>query len=413
MTSYRTDVLVIGGGAAGLAAATAAAGDGRKTILIECDSYPGGVLEQCIHPGFGVHRYGEDLTGPEFAARLMGEFESSRAKLLTETSVLSIDPATRAVVTVGPQGMRTLHPKSVILATGARERPFGALRIPGSRPAGILTAGLAQKLVNLYNLLPGHRALILGSGDIGLIMARRLHLEGVEVVGVLEIKPFPGGLTRNVVQCLEDYGIPLHLSHTVVEVHGKDRLTGVTTTQVDESGRPIPRTEQEFQVDTLILSVGLIPETDLISKFITLDEINHGPCVDSKWRTEAPWLFAAGNSVAVFDLVDTVAAAGESAGSFAARYAGGDTHISRMIPFIRGENVLLLVPAMLASNVPTVVFIRVPRPMERVRVQIGDGIVSRRLIGVRPAEMIEVKIPLEAAKELGNLPEIKVEVIEG
>jgi NADPH-dependent 2,4-dienoyl-CoA reductase/sulfur reductase-like enzyme len=413
VTTYRTDVLVIGAGAAGLAAATAAAGDGRKTILIERDSYPGGVLEQCIHPGFGVHRYGEDLTGPEFAARLMSEFESGRAKLLTETSVLSIDPATRAVVTVGPQGIRTIRAKAIVLATGARERPFGALRIPGSRPAGILTAGLAQKLVNLYNLLPGHRALILGSGDIGLIMARRLHLEGVEVVGVLELKSFPGGLTRNVVQCLDDYNIPLYLSRTVIGVHGRERLTGVTTAMVDEAGHVVAGSEREFHVDTLILSVGLIPETDLVSQFVALDRINGGPVVDSTWCTEAPWLFAAGNSVVVFDLVDTVAAAGEGAGKFAAQFVNGDNNGVRKTPLIRGNNVLHLVPTMIAPSAPTMIHLRVPRPMERVWVNIGGGIVSHRFVGVRPAEMIEVKIPLEAAKELGNLPEAKVEVIEG
>ncbi len=413
MTVYRTDVLVIGGGAAGLAAATSAANAGQETLLIEREDGPGGVLEQCIHPGFGVHRYNEELTGPEFAIRLMQELENSGARVLTRRSVLAIDPQTGAVNTVGPEGLQTIRARAVVIATGARERPFGALRIPGPRPAGIFTAGLAQKLVNLYNLLPGRRALILGSGDIGLIMARRLHLEGVEVVGVLELKPFPGGLTRNVVQCLDDYGIPLHLSRTVTAVHGTERLTGVTTAQVDDNGRPIPGTEREFAVDTLILSVGLIPEAELINQFVTIDPINRGPRVDSKWQTDIPWLFAAGNSVAVFDLVDVVAGAGEAAGRFAARFADGDSRTGNTIPLIRGQNVLHLVPTALDPTVPTVVHLRVPRPMTRIQVRIGDGIVSRRFIGARPAEMLEVKVSPKAMTELAQLPKVKVEVIAG
>ncbi len=413
MNTYRTGVLVIGGGAAGLAAATAAANEGQEVLLIEREDSPGGVLEQCIHPGFGVHRYNEELTGPEFAARLVGELERSGAAVLTGRSVLSIDPATRAVETVGPEGLRTIRPRAVVFATGARERPFGALRIPGPRPVGVFTAGLAQKLVNLYNLLPGRRALILGSGDIGLIMARRLHLEGVEVVGVLELKPFPGGLTRNVVQCLEDFGIPLLLSHTVTAVHGEGRLTGVTAAVVDQAGRPVPGTERRFQVDTLILSVGLIPEAELISPFVGLDPINRGPRVDSKWQTNLPWLFAAGNSVAVFDLVDAVATAGSEAGRFAARFAAGEDGNVRTIPLVRGENVLHLIPTALDPTVSTVVRLRVPRPMQRAQVLIGGGIVSRRFVGARPAEMVEVEVPVAAAGELAKLAEVKVEVIEG
>ena len=413
MTTYRTDVLVIGGGAAGLAAATAAASSGRETLLIEREDSPGGVLEQCIHPGFGVHRYKEELTGPEFAARLVEELERSGAEVLSKRSVLSIDPKTRVVETTGPEGLRTIKPRAVVFTTGARERPFGALRIPGPRPVGVFTAGLAQKLVNLYNLLPGRRALILGSGDIGLIMARRLHLEGVEVVGVLELKPFPGGLTRNVVQCLDDFGIPLHLSHTVTAVHGTTRLTGVTAAAVDGDGRPIPGTGREFEVDTLILSVGLIPEAELVSPFVGLDPINRGPRVDSRWRTEAPWLFAAGNSVAVFDLVDAVAAAGAEAGRFAARFAAGEDEEGRIVPLVRGENVLHLVPTALDSSIPTVIRLRVPRPMERAQVRLGGGIVSRRFVGVRPAEMVEVRLSAEAVEALAKLAEVKVEVIEG
>jgi len=410
--ALKVDVLVIGGGAAGLAAATAAARQGVRTLLLERDRYLGGVLEQCIHPGFGLHRYREELTGPEFAHRLRGELSESGAEVHTEATVLELDPHGPRVKAVSPKGVVVFRPRAVVWATGARERPLGALRLPGTRPAGIFTAGLAQKLMNIHGLLPGRRAVILGSGDIGLIMARRLHLEGVEVAGVLEIKPFPGGLMRNVVQCLEDFGIPLLLRRTVVELHGRGRLAGVTVVEVDEGGRPLPGTAEFLKCDTLVLSVGLIPENRLLELFMPLDPVNQGPRVNSLLQTEAPWLFAAGNNLAVFDLVDSVAALGARAGAAAARYAQGELPTGRVVPLVRGENVLHLVPSYLVPGEPTTVYIRVPRPLPRARVSLGD-VVTRNHLGARPAEMIEFKLAGEELEELVRLPQVRVEVSPG
>jgi len=408
MRVRKVDVLVVGGGAAGITAVAAAAQEGAKALLIERNDRLGGVLEQCIHPGFGLHRYREELTGPEFAARLRGKFENSGADLLTETTLLELSPAGPRVRAASPTGLLELRPRAVVWACGARERPFGALRIPGPRPAGIYTAGLAQKLVNIHGLLPGKRAVILGSGDIGLIMARRLHLEGVEVAAVLEIKPFPGGLMRNVVQCLEDFGIPLLLRHTVAQVHGLRRLEGVTVVEVDEEGVPLPGMERFIPCDVLVLSVGLIPEVRALEPFVRLDPVNRGPGVNAWLQTEVPWLFSTGNSVAVFDLVDTVAALGARAGAAAARYVRGELSPARAVSLVRGENVLHLVPSALVPGEEATVFLRVPRPFPRVKVSLG-GVISYNHLGARPAEMIELKVPPEASEELSRMPEVRVE----
>jgi len=410
MRAREVGVLVVGGGAAGMAAAAAAASAGAGTVLLERDKTLGGVLEQCIHPGFGLHRYREELTGPEFSYRLKEELSGSGAEVLTESMVLEIDPHGPRVKAVSPKGLKVFRPKAVVWATGARERPLGALRIPGTRPAGIYTAGLAQKLVNIHGLLPGKRAVILGSGDIGLIMARRLHLEGVEVVAVLEIKPFPGGLLRNVVQCLDDFGIPRLRRRRGTEIHGRERLAGVTVVGVDEAGTPLPGTEEFLECDTLVLSVGLIPENRLIEPLVPLDPWNRGPRVNPLLQTELPWLFAAGNNLAVFDLVDSVAALGARAGAAAAHYARGELPKGRAVPLVRGENVLHLVPSYLVLGEPTTVYIRVPRPLPRARVSLG-GVVTRNHLGVRPTEMVEVKLSREALAELSGLPEVRVEVI--
>ncbi|MGY4707092.1 NAD(P)/FAD-dependent oxidoreductase [Candidatus Bipolaricaulota sp. J31] len=410
MRALGVDVVVIGAGAAGMAAAAAAARAGARTVLLERGERLGGVLEQCIHPGFGLHRYREELTGPEFAHRLRGELEDSGAEILTATTVLEILPHGPTVLVVTPHGLKKFRPRAVVWAAGARERPFGALRIPGTRPAGIFTAGLAQRLLDLEGLLPGRRAVVLGSGDIGLIMARRLYLEGVEVRAVLEIQPFPGGLTRNVVQCLHDFGIPLLLSHTVAEVHGRKRLEGITAIKVDEHWNPVPGTEKYIEADTLVLSVGLIPETRLIEGFVELDPVNRGPKVSGSLQTDVPWLFAAGNCVAVFDLVDTVAALGERAGDAAARYARGELPPGRKVPLVRGENVGGLVPSYLDGAMESAaVHLRVPRPMEGVTVDVG-GVVRRRVRAARPAEMIEIRLGKEEIAELSRAPRVVVEV---
>jgi len=409
MREKVVDVLVVGGGAAGMAAAASA---GAQTLLLECDAEVGGVLNQCIHTGFGLHRYREELTGPEFGHRLLGELERSRAEVISGCTVIDIEHHGPVVHAVGPEGRLRIRPKALVWATGAGERPFGSLMTPGPRPAGIFTAGLAQRFVNIHGFLPGKRALILGSGDIGLIMARRLHLEGMEVAAVVEVQPFPGGLTRNVVQCLEDYNIPLLLCHGITEVHGRDRLTGVTIAQVDKSRLPIAGSERHFAVDTLILSIGLIPENELILPFTPIDPVNRGPRVNSLMQTEVPWLFAAGNNVVIFDLVDTVAAVGEMAGASAALYARGELPQKRLTRLVRGENVLHLVPSSLVAESPTVLYLRVSRPINAAMVHVGD-VISRKQSVVRPSEMIEIRIPQDALRELVKKDEVHVKVTEG
>ncbi len=411
MMHDSVDVLVVGGGAAGIAAASAAANQGARTLLMERDDEPGGVLNQCIHTGFGLHRYREELSGPEFGHRLLQEIEQSGAEIISGCSVLEIDPHRSAVEAIMSTGKMQIVPKALVWATGARERPFGSLMTPGPRPAGIYTAGLAQRFVNIHGFLPGGRALILGSGDIGLIMARRLHLEGMDVVAVAEIQPFPGGLTRNVVQCLEDYDIPLLLSHGITAVHGIDRLTGVTLARVDGDKRPIPGTERHFEVDTLILSIGLIPENELILPFTQIDPVNGGPRVSSLMQTDVPWLFAAGNNIVVFDLVDSVAAVGETAGKSAALWTRGELPSHESIPLMRGKNVLHLVPTSLVPETPATVYLRVSHPMREVEIQIGNSL-SQTVPVARPSEMIEVRIPNDALREMKKEGEALVEVTD-
>lgn len=398
------DVAVVGGGAAGMAAAKAAAEAGARTLLLEREERLGGVLDQCIHPGFGLHRYKEELTGPEFASRLLAELERTRAEVITGATVLAVRRGPELLV-VGEKGLIRVQAKALVWAAGARERPFGPLLIPGARPAGIFTAGLAQQLVNIHGLLPGKRALILGSGDIGLIMARRLHLEGVEVVGVAEIKPFPGGLLRNVVQCLEDFGIPLFLRHTVAKIHGQKRLSGVTLVEVDEQGQPISGTEKFFALDTLVLSVGLIPEVRALEPFFP-----EGVKVNSFFQTSVPWAFFAGNALAIFDLVDTVAKIGEEAGGNAARYARGTLPKPKAVPLRKGPNVSVLVPHEVIPGEPARLFLRVPRPLPRATIRVAE-VYAKNHLSLRPAEMVEITLSPEATTELARLPEAPLEVI--
>ena len=316
-------IVIIGGGPAGLAAAISAAEQGEKDILIlERDRELGGILNQCIHNGFGLHTFQEELTGPEYAARYIEKVERMGIPYLTDTMVLDLSPE-KVVTAVSPtEGIFQIQAQAVILAMGCRERPRGALNLPGYRPAGIYTAGTAQRLVNVEGRMPGREVVILGSGDIGLIMARRMTLEGAKVKVVAELMPYSGGLKRNIVQCLEDFGIPLKLSHTVVAIHGKERLTGVTLAQVDHDGRPVPGTEEEYSCDTLLLSVGLIPENELSKNAgVSLNPATSGPVVDESFQTSVGGIFACGNVLHVHDLVDFVSEEAANAGRRAAEYA--------------------------------------------------------------------------------------------
>ena len=328
-------IVIIGGGPAGLAAAISAAEQGEKDILIlERDRELGGILNQCIHNGFGLHTFQEELTGPEYAARYIEKVERMGIPYLTDTMVLDLS-LEKVVTAVSPtEGIFQIQAQAVILAMGCRERPRGALNLPGYRPAGIYTAGTAQRLVNVEGRMPGREVVILGSGDIGLIMARRMTMEGAKVKVVAELMPYSGGLKRNIVQCLEDFGIPLKLSHTVVAIHGKERLTGVTLAQVDHDGRPVPGTEEEYSCDTLLLSVGLIPENELSKNAgVSLNPATSGPVVDESFQTSVGGIFACGNVLHVHDLVDFVSEEAANAGRRAAEYVretSGESSEKRM-----------------------------------------------------------------------------------
>ena len=321
------DVIVIGGGPAGMAAALSAKENGLRNVLIlERENELGGILNQCIHSGFGLHTFGEELTGPEYAARYIDAVEREGVSFLIGVTVLDVqkdkDSLEKTVTAVSrDKGVFQIQAYAVILAMGCRERPRGALNIPGFRPAGIYSAGTAQRLVNIEGYLPGKEIVILGSGDIGLIMARRMTLEGAKVKVVAERLPHPGGLMRNVVQCLEDYGIPLKLNCTVAEIHGKERVEGVTLVKLDEKNRPLLGTEEYYACDTLLLSVGLIPENELTAGMgAVLDEKTGGPVVNEELETSISGVFACGNVVHVHALVDHVSEEAEKAGCFAAKW---------------------------------------------------------------------------------------------
>ena len=334
------EIVVIGGGPAGLAAAIEAKKNGAEEILVlERDMELGGILQQCIHNGFGLHVFKEELTGPEYAERFITELKAMGIEYKLDTMVLEVSKDKKITAMNREEGMLSIQGKAVILAMGCRERTRGAIRIPGGRPAGVMTAGTAQRFVNMEGYMTGKKVLILGSGDIGLIMARRLTLEGAEVLGVSELMPFSGGLNRNIVQCLEDFDIPLYLQHTVVDIEGKDRVEAVTIAKVDERFKPIPGTEKRFDCDTLLLSVGLIPENELSkSAGIELDRITAGPTVNEAMETSIEGIFACGNVVHVHDLVDWVTEESKKAGRNAAKYVAGELGGSEEKISVQGIN---------------------------------------------------------------------------
>ena len=341
------DMVIIGGGPAGLAAAVSAKKAGVESILIlERDMELGGILNQCIHNGFGLHTFQEELTGPEYADRFIAMVKEQAIAYKLNTMVLDISPKKVITAMNRTDGILQIQAGAVILAMGCRERARGALNIPGFRPAGIFSAGTAQRLVNIEGYLPGREVVILGSGDIGLIMARRMTLEGAKVKVVAELMPYSGGLKRNIVQCLDDYGIPLKLSHTIVDIKGKKRLEGITLAQVDETGKPILGTEEEYSCDTLLLSVGLIPENELSKEMgVKLDNITCGPLVNESLETNIPGVFACGNVLHVHDLVDYVSEEAQRAGSNAAKYVKGKlTDCGSVITLAASDGVRYTVP---------------------------------------------------------------------
>lgn len=388
------EIVIIGGGPAGLAAALAAREKGIQDILIiEREKELGGILNQCIHNGFGLHTFHQELTGPEYAARYVAQVQQQGIPAWLNTTVLHVDEEKVITAVNREQGLVQIQAKAIVLAMGCRERPRGALNIPGSRPAGVFSAGTAQRLVNMEGYLPGKEVVILGSGDIGLIMARRMTLEGAKVRCVAELMPYSGGLKRNIVQCLEDYGIPLKLSHTVVEVRGKHRVEGVTIAQVDERLKPIPGTEEEIPCDTLLLSVGLIPENELSREIgVELSPVTAGPVVDDSLQTNREGVFACGNVLHVHDLVDYVSEEAAQAGAYAAAYCSGPEAVYSQIPLKTGGAVRYTVPASISPQREknTVVRFRVGKTMRNAVVTVtvdGREVLRRKRPVMAPGEM--------------------------
>ncbi|MFX0101102.1 MAG: NAD(P)/FAD-dependent oxidoreductase [Candidatus Hodarchaeota archaeon] len=426
MIHKETEIAVIGGGPAGLAAAVAARDEGCKVMIIERDDFLGGILNQCIHPGFGLHEFDEELAGPEYAQRYIDIVEDSEIEVLKGTMVLDLTPE-KEIYAISNDGVMKIHAKAVVLSMGCRERTRGAIKIPGYRPTGVYTAGLAQRFVNIEGFMPGSRFVILGSGDIGMIMARRLTWEGAEVEAVVEILPYPSGLIRNKVQCLDDYGIPLYLSHTVVRVHGKDRVTGITIAKVDDNWKMIEGTEKFINCDTLLLSVGLIPENE-VSKGAGIELArNNGPLVNQYLQTSLDGIFACGNVLQVHDLVDNVAIEAKKAGKMASLVVKGTVLPNPLsenaINVVAGKDVGYVVPEKfnidvdehLIAETGSIKFsIRVKKPMRNVYVKIinnGQEIYKKFHQVARPSEMIIIEIkkdPLEFIRAIDPRNQLEI-----
>ena len=417
--AIKADLVIIGGGPAGMSAAVAAYDAGiRDIVILERDKSLGGILRQCIHNGFGLHRFKEELTGPEYAYRYEMQVRERNIPFKLNTMVLDITPEKVVTAMNSEDGLFQIEAKSIILAMGCRERSKGALNIAGYRPAGVFTAGTAQKFVNIDGYMPGREVVILGSGDIGLIMARRMTLEGAKVKAVCELMPYSGGLARNIEQCLNDFNIPLHLSHTVVEVHGKERVTGVTIAKVDERRKPIPETRQFIECDTLLLSVGLLPENELTKcADIALDRITGGAVVDQNRQTEIEGVFACGNVLHVHDLVDYVSEESEIAGKAAAEYILGNKKPATDINLVTDGKVRYTVPQRISAEENVTVYFRVADVYRDVSIVVRDGdnvLVNKKKQKVAPGEMEAITITAEMIKNLeGKTLSFSIEQKEG
>ena len=402
MNKIKTDIAVIGGGPAGLAAAVSAHENNTKVLIIERDFELGGILHQCIHNGFGLQIFDKELTGPEFAQRYINKVQDLKIPVKLNTMVLDIKPDKTIYAVNKSDGLLEIKAKAIILAMGCRERTRGNIRIPGTRPAGVYTAGLAQKLVNIEGLLPGKKFVILGSGDIGMIMARRLTLEGAEVKAVVEILSYTSGLIRNRVQCLDDFNIPLLLRHTVTEIRGKDRVESIVVSEVDEKWNLIKGTEKVFECDTLLLSVGLIPENELSKKVnIKIDQITNGPIINNYFQTNIEGIYACGNVLHVNDLVDNVALEGHQAAKFASEYIKQSIKKDgkKYLRTKKGRNIGYIIPQKIsreAFNDVIKFYMRVKSPETNVYVNflVNDEIIYKKFKKFAlPSEMISVELP--------------------
>ena len=403
--------VIIGGGPAGLAAAIAAYDAGvRDLTIIERENRAGGILKQCIHNGFGLTRSRESMTGPEYAQRFLDEVNARGIKILTNTTVTKLTKEKR-VTCINENGVFTFEAEAVILAMGCRERSKGALNIAGTRPSGLFSAGTAQKYVNIFGHLPGKRVVILGSGDIGLIMARRMTLEGAKVECVCEIMEHSSGLRRNIAQCLDDFGIPLYLEHTIAEIRGKERVEGVIIVKVDGAKNPIPGTEREISCDTVLFSVGLIPENELAKGAgLALDPCTKGCFVDGNRETEIPGIFACGNVLHVHDLVDFVSEEAEIAGKAAAAFIFQGRQEKTLIPVKAGENVSYVLPQRVQTGKDVKLCFRVKQALRGalIRVEAGGSIKTYRRIAVAPGEMESVTVK---ADELSGAQNVMISMV--